>query len=196
MKKILLILLLFNIPLSAQFVKLGELKGIFMATSAGARIPVGSFSDSHNLGPGVDLSISYTDNIILPIFIYSRLGYQHYPGKQSYYLETDLSSISTNLIKIDAGLRYFFPPVINQGIILMPIIEAGGALGYSITQSQFKESAEKANLNETDLMIGFHAGGGFSMFLLDVTAEYNYFYEHQFLSFNLSIRIPIFATAN
>ncbi len=196
MKKVLLIFLLLNIPLSAQFVKLGDLKGIFMATSAGARIPMGTFANSHNLGPGVDISLSYTDNIILPIFIYSRLGYQHYPGKQSYYLETDLSSISTNLIKVDAGIRYFFPPVINQGIILMPIIEAGGSLGYSITQSQFKELTEKSNIDDSKWMLGFHAGGGFSMFLLDVTAEYNYFYEHQFLSFNLSIRIPIFATAN
>lgn len=196
MKKFLLIFFLLNISVSAQFVKLGELKGIFMATSAGARFPVGVFAETHNLGPGVDVALSYTDNIILPIFLYSKLGYQHLPGKQSYYLQSDVSSISTNFMTLDAGVRYYFKPVINQGIILMPVLEAGGSLGYTITQQQFRPASGRTDLDESKFLFGFHAGGGFSMFLMDVTGHYNYFHEHQFFSFDLSVRIPIFATAN
>lgn len=190
MKKIFLILFLIGSSLFAQL-KFGEAKGLFFSVGVGPRFPIFEFADEQNIGIGVDATISYTDNVILPVFLYTNVGYQFYPGTQDLYKQTDYSSFSSNVLVIAPGIRYFFKPIMDNVIILMPIIDVGLEFAYFEKLHQFKSGSGKQNYLEDVGKFGFHVGGGFSMFLLDVITYYNYLPKNQYISFNLRATIPI-----
>lgn len=194
MKKILFVLLLFTGAALAQRIEPGQVKGLFFGVNVGPRVPISSFADYQNPGIGFDLNLSYTDNKILPIFIYGKIGYQHYPGSLELYKSSDYSSYASNLILLQGGARYFLTPLVNDMIILMPVIEAGVSMAVIETAHQFKIDSGRGNFTEELTKFGFHVGAGISAFLLDVMGYYTYFQNAQYLSFDLRLRIPIFAT--
>lgn len=194
MKKYFLIFLLFSVSIYAQVPELGQAKGLFMGVGVGPRVPIGKFADVQNLGIGFDFTFSYTDNKVIPVFIYSSIGYEHYPGRQDFYKVSQYSSFSTNVVTMKLGARYYLPPLLNEGVLLMPVIEAGATFALYEKFHQFKLSAGRNNFTEDNFKTGFHAGIGVSMFIMDAIISYNYLKDSQYISFDLRIRIPIFAT--
>ncbi|MFC2139683.1 hypothetical protein ACFLR4_03385, partial [Bacteroidota bacterium] len=132
------------------------------------------------------------DNEFLPFFVYARIGFQHFPGRQKLYDTTDYSSLSNNAINIDLGARYFFPPLMEEIVLLMPVIEMGPSLALFEKLHKFKAGSGREGFLENSSYFGFHVAAGFSMFMLDVMTSYYYFYHNQFLSFNFKVRLPIF----
>lgn len=194
MKKLLFVLLISAGFLKAQIPELGQAKGLFMSVGVGPRIPIGKFADVQNLGIGFDFTFSYTDNKILPVFVYSSIGYEHYPGRQDYYKVSDHNALSSNVIMLKLGARYYLPPIFEQVVLLMPVIEAGPNFAIYEKFHQFKPTTGRNNSTENNFKSGFHAGVGVSMFIMDVMVYYNYMYNSQYISFDLKVRIPIFAT--
>jgi hypothetical protein len=191
MKKIFVAVLLINMPLFAQL-KFGEAKGLFMAIGVGPRIPIGSMAENQNIGVGSEVTFSYTDNQFIPFFLYSSIGFQHFPGRQDFYKASDYSSFSSNVLTISPGIRYYFKPILESVVLLMPIVDAGASWALFEKLHQFKIDSGKNNYVEEASKFGFHIGAGFSMFILDVITYYNYFPANQYFSFNLKANIPIF----
>ena len=189
-KKILFILITANILVNAQ----SNARGLFMSVGIGPRIPVAEFSEKRTIGMGLEVELSYTDISFLPVFFYAKAGYKHFPGKQSFYKISDLSSISTNLYSLSPGVRLYLEPISDTMVLLMPVLEMGVTANYLQTFNYFKTGVDKSSFTERKLNFGFHAGIGFSMFMLDVMAKYNHVPSAQYVSFDLSLRIPIFAT--
>ncbi len=192
MKKAIFILIILSSTISAQDLKFGQAKGLFMSIGVGPRIPIGEMSKFQNVGSGFNVAFSYTDNEFMPFFIYSKLGFVHFPGRQSLYADTDYASFSSNVFIGDFGIRYYLPPLAEQIVIFMPIIEAGVSVSFFEKFHQFKIGRGKNSFTEDVFKGGFHIGVGISMFLLEAIANYNYFSANQYLSFDLKLRIPIF----
>lgn len=190
MKKILLILIISS-NLFAQF-KLGEAKGLFMAIGVGPRFPILSMSDRQNLGVGFNSTFAYTDNKLIPIFLYTTLGYQHFPGSQDLYKRSDYSSFSSNVLVIQSGVRYYFKPMFEQVVLLMPIIDLGVEYNLYESLNQFKAGTGRENYLEDINRFGAHVGIGVSMFLLDFISYYHYLPDSQYISVDLRVNIPIF----
>ena len=184
-------LLAFVINSSGQFGSPGEAQGVFFTVGVGPRFPIGDLGSEQTIGAGFDAMISFTDNNIAPLFFYVNVGYQNHPGDYDYYKISDHSSISTNIISLHAGSRYFFEPIIEDLILLMPIFEGGLSYAYVEKYHQYKiDSGRNDNLQGISKM-GFHMGGGLSFFLMDLIASYNYFPGDQYFSFNLRLTIPV-----
>ena len=192
MKKILFLLLISFSFSYGQVLKFGEAKGLFMAVGVGPKFPIGDFGDKNNIGVGFDVTFSYTDNEWLPVFLYSSIGFQHYPGRQDLYKTTDYSSFSSNVLIFKPGVRYYFPPLIENVVLLMPIVDVGLEWGFFENYHQFKIDTNKPSYVEQITKFGFHVGGGFSMFLLDVITYYNYLPVNSYISFEIKVNIPIF----
>jgi len=94
-----------------------------MSVGLGPRIPVAEFSENKTMGMGLDLELSYTDISFLPVFLFARAGYQHFPGKQSYYKISEFSSISTNLYSLSPGVRLYLEPISDKMVLLLPVLE-------------------------------------------------------------------------
>ncbi len=82
--------------------------GVFLAAGVGARLPIGDFSNSTDLGYGLNVEASYTDSDHLPFFIFARLGYEQFPGSQDFYQGTDYSNYSTTIIPSFFGTSLLF----------------------------------------------------------------------------------------
>jgi len=185
--------LLINLNLLAQQqLPSGKARGLFFAIGIGPRIPVADFANSQALGVGISGEISYTDNELLPLFFYGRIAYENYPGSTDYYRKTSYSSLTTHVVPISIGAKLYFPPVVQDIVILIPTFEIGATFALFEKSHQFKIDSGRNNYLEDNSKAGFHIGAGFTMFLIDVVACYNYLPGNQNLSTEIKLRIPIF----
>jgi len=188
-----LAILLLTANLPAQDFSLGKAKGLFFSLGVGPKLPIGEYSATNGLGIGIDFTFSYTDNKILPLFFYTKLGYQHYPASNNLIKSTEYASYSTKEYLILPGIRYYFSPMVEDEILLMPIAEVGLSFGIFNNSHIYKSDSNMSNYDEYLTKFGFHIGGGFSMFLLETTLNYYFFSDNHSLSLDLRIQIPIYA---
>ena len=192
MKKIILAVILFSALVWANEPPADKARGVFVSIGVGPRIPVGQFANTTDLGYGFNLELSYTDNEYLPFFLFAKIGFEQYPGSQDYYQTSNHSNLSTNVLPVNMGMRYYFPPLMENILLLMPIVEVSAAFNYYQVLHEFKTGTGKSNYLEDNSKIGVSAGAGFSMFMMEILASYNYFENHQFVSLDLKVRLPLY----
>ena len=168
--------------------------GVFVTAGVGPRLPLGQFSNTTDLGYGLNLEASYTDSDYLPFFVFARLGYEQFPGSQDFYQETDYSNYSTTIIPISLGVRYYFSPLVESVVLLIPVVEGSVSYTYFQVLNEFKADAGRSNFKEDRWKFGGTVGAGFSMFILEIMANYTYYESNQYLSFNLNVRLPLFVS--
>ena len=193
MKKFLvLFIIFFSINSFATDPPAEKAQGIFLAFGVGPRLPLSDLSNSTDLGYGFNAEIAYTDNEVLPFFVFANLGVEHYPGSQSFYQETEYANLSTYAFPLHLGIRYYFSPLLEQVVLIIPIVELSGSVTYFDKLHEFKAGSGISNFSEQTTKFGAAAGVGISMFLMEVIASYNYLESNQFLSVDLKVRIPLF----
>ncbi|MDR3668766.1 MAG: hypothetical protein P4L35_18160 [Ignavibacteriaceae bacterium] len=193
-KHFLIILLLILLPASLMAFNPQEEKaeGVFLAIGVGPRLPVGVFASSSDLGYGINLELSYTNTDYLPLFLFAKVGYETYPGSQSFYQKTDYSNFSTNTLPINLGLRYYFSPLLENIVLIIPMTEVSVCYTYYQTLNQFKPSSLKSNFTDNNSKVGFSFGAGFSMFIMEILASYNFNNANQFVALDLKVRLPLY----
>ena len=166
--------------------------GFFVAFGVGPRMPLGDFANTTDIGYGVNIEFSYTDTDYLPVFLFANIGYEQYPGSQNYFQETEYSNFHTNALPVNIGMRYYFAPLLENIVLLMPIVQASATYTYYQTLHEFDQNANRNNFLKDKSKFGFSAGAGISMFMMELLASYNYIPSNQFISVDLKIRIPLY----
>ena len=166
--------------------------GIFISAGVGPRLPIGQFASSTDLGYGFNVEGSYTDSDYLPFFIFARLGYEQFPGSQDFYQQSDYSNYSTMIVPASLGVRYYFSPLAENVVLFIPVVEASASFTYFQVLNEFKLDAGRTNFKDELWKVGGTVGVGLSMFLLEIMANYTYYKSNQYISFNLSVRLPLF----
>ena len=191
-KLILLIILLIQIPLTAGELPAEKARGLFIVFGVGPRFPISSFSNQSALGYGFNVEVDYTDNEYLPFFLFAKLGFQQFPGSQTFYESSDYSNYSINSFPLTVGARYFFAPLLENVVLFMPVVEVSAAYNFTQVLHQFKSGTGRSNFVENNSRLGVSGGVGISMFLLEVMATYNYFQSTQYVGIDLKVRIPLY----
>ena len=166
--------------------------GFFVAFGVGPRMPVGDFASTTDIGYGLNVEFSYTDNEFLPVFLYANVGFEQYPGSQNYFQETDYSNYHTNSLPVNIGARYYFSPFLENIVLLMPIVQISASYTYYQRLIEFDQNVVRNNLLEDESKFGVSAGAGVSMFMMELIAAYNYMPSNQFISVDLKVRIPLY----
>ena len=166
--------------------------GIFLAFGVGPRLPISNFANSTDLGYGLNIEVSYTDNDYLPVFLYVSAGFEQYPGAQSFYQETEYSNFSTNAFPVNIGARYYFSPLLEQIVLLIPIVEISATYTFLKELHEFKTESSRNNFEDESGKFGVSAGAGLSMFMMEIMAAYHYLNDNQYVSVDLKVRIPLF----
>ncbi|MCW9097960.1 MAG: hypothetical protein OQJ93_11270, partial [Ignavibacteriaceae bacterium] len=73
-----------------------------------------------------------------------------------------------------------------------PVIEGSVSYTYFQVLNEFKLNAGRTNFKNELWKVGGTIGAGLSMFLLEIMAYYTYYDSNQYISFNLSVRLPLF----
>jgi hypothetical protein len=140
----------------------------------------------------LNVEFSYTDNEFLPVFLYANLGYEQYPGSQNFFQETQYSNYHTNALPVNIGARYYFSPLLENIVLLMPIVQVSASYTYYQRLIEFDQNSGRNNFLEDESKFGFSAGAGVSMFMMELMAAYNYMPTNQFISVDLKVRIPLY----
>lgn len=192
MKKIIYIIIFTLISVFAETPPADKARGFFFSIGVGPRLPLSSFSEESDLGYGLNLEFTYTDNEYLPIFIFAKAGFEQYPGASEFYQTSEYNNLSTTSFPVSLGARYYFPPIMENVLLFMPIVEVSAAVNFISRNHQFKPSSSRTNFTEDVTKFGFSAGVGISMFLVEILLNYNYFSSLQFAGVDLKIRLPLF----
>jgi hypothetical protein len=193
-KYIFLLLIIFQLTAFAGEPPASKAVGVFLAAGVGPRFPVGQFANSTSLGYGLMVDVSYTDSDKLPFFIFAKVGYEQFPGSQDFYQESDYSNYSTTIIPASLGVRYYFAPLVESAILLMPILEGSASYTYFNVLNEFKTDANKTNYTDDLWKFGGTVGVGLSMFIMELMANYTYYESNQYFSINLNVRLPLFVS--
>ena len=167
-------------------------KGLFLAFGVGPRFPLGSFANTSKFGYGFNAELSYTNDDYLPVFLFLRSGFENFPGSQDFYRSSDYSNYSTSVIPINAGIRYYFSPIINNQVIVLPLIELSANYGFYHILNEFKVGSGKSDFTQNESKFGFTVGAGLSAFMMEILASYNYYKTNQFFSVDLKVRFPLY----
>jgi opacity protein-like surface antigen len=192
MKYFLSILFLFSALTFAEKPPTSKATGFFLSFGVGPRVPIGDFATTTDLGYGFDLELSYTDNEFLPVFLYASIGYEQFPGSQNFFQETDYSNFHTNTLPINVGARYYFAPLLENVVLLMPIVQASATFTYYQKLHEFEQGTGRNNFLEDATKFGFSVGAGISMFMMELITSYNYSEANQFISADFKVRIPLY----
>jgi hypothetical protein len=95
------------------------------------------------------------------------------------------------IVPASLGIRYYFSPLVESIVLLIPVVEASASATYMQKSHEFKIDSGRNNFKEEIIKFGFNAGIGLSMFILEIMANYNYFESNQYVSFNLNVRLPL-----
>jgi hypothetical protein len=191
-KSILFIFLTFVFLTYGEKLPAEKARGFFVSIGVGPRLPVGSFSNQSDLGYGFNLEFSYTDNEYLPIFIFAKSGFEQYPGSAEFYQTSEYNNLSTTSFPVVFGLRYYFAPITENVVLFMPIAEVSAVYNFFSRVHQFKPTSGRNNFTEEVSKVGFNAGVGISMFLVEIMLNYNYFQSLQFIGVDLKVRLPLY----
>lgn len=189
-KTITLIFIIFSQTLYA--LPADKARGVFISFGVGPRLPLGLFSERNDLGYGFNLDLSYTDNEILPIFIFAKGGFEQYPGANDFYRSTEYSTYSIYSFPVNGGVRYYFAPMLENVVLFMPVVELSASFSYYRILHEFKPGSGRSNFTEEITKVGGTVGFGISMFLMEIIASYNYFDSNQFLGVDLRVRLPLY----
>ena len=197
MKSINSILIIFLVAIftSASFAEkppASTATGVFVSAGVGPRLPIGDFANTTDLGYGLGLQVSYTSSDYLPIFVFARLGFEQYPGSQNFYQTSDYSNYSTQSIPLELGIRYYFSPLVESVVLIMPVVELSASYSFVKHLNEFKIDSGRTNFTDETSKFGVSGGAGISMFLLEIMVAYHYFEAQQYVSMDLSVRLPIF----
>ncbi|NCQ19406.1 MAG: hypothetical protein COW85_06375 [Ignavibacteria bacterium CG22_combo_CG10-13_8_21_14_all_37_15] len=169
-------------------------RGTFLAVGVGPRLPAFDFNSTTMLGYGFNVEIAYTNNEYLPIFLFGKVGFEQFPGAQSFYQTSTYSHFSTSLLPLSFGARYYFSPILQNIVLILPNIEISANLTVFQKLHQFKVSSGKNNFLEEGSKLGFSIGVGASMFLVEMLASYNYLQNNQYLSLDMKVRLPLYVS--
>jgi len=192
MKKVLLIAIL--ILGFTHLYSSDKARGMFLTLGLGPKVPIGDFSSRVLLGYGFELEMCYTDNEYIPMFLFGRIGFMQFPGSHEFYQASDYSNYATNLLPLEIGARYFAPPILENIILILPILEVSGSLAIYQNLHEFKIGTNRNNYIEDGSKLGFCLGAGVSMFLIEAVASYHWYEDNQYLSFDLKLRLPMFVS--
>lgn len=194
MKKYFIILTVSLICFTSANYASDKARGTFLAIGVGPRIPTFDFNNTTMLGYGFNVEVAYTNNEYLPLFLFGKVGFEQFPGAQSFYQASNYSQFSTSLIPLSFGARYYLSPILQNVVFILPCIEISANLNVFQKLHQFKISSGKNNYLEEGSKLGFSVGVGASMFLLEMLASYNYLQNNQYLSFDMKVRLPLYVS--
>ncbi|MFA4923754.1 MAG: hypothetical protein WC557_06135 [Ignavibacteriaceae bacterium] len=194
MKKYFIILSVCLICFTSATFSSDKARGTFLAIGVGPRIPAFDFNNTTMLGYGFNVEVAYTNNEYLPLFLFGKVGFEQFPGAQSFYQVSNYSQFSTSLLPLSFGARYYLSPILQNVVLILPSIEISANFTVFQKLHQFKVSSGKNNFLEEGSKLGFSVGVGASMFLLEMLASYNYLQNNQYLSFDMKVRLPLYVS--
>ena len=169
-------------------------RGMFLTFNVGPRVPIGDFANTSKLGYGFNAELDYTDNEYLPVFLFGKIGYEQFPGSQEFYQSSAYTHYSINFVPLTLGARYYFAPILENFVLVMPCVEVGANLAIYQKLHQFKASTGLPSYIEDGTKFGTEVGAGVSFFLAEIVASYHYYPSNQFISVDLRVRLPLFVS--
>ncbi len=169
-----------------NFISFGQkIEGFFISPNFGLRLPIGNISNAYSTGFNIGANIEYA-NTNIPFLIKSEFKYGFLPGKDlNFNFHSNQSIYSASL-----GLNYFLLPIFSNDFLFLTI--AGINVNYNYIELGIYSTESGMTKKQLEREFGFGASVGMTIFLMDLTLNYNIIKRDSYFSIDYLIRLPIY----
>jgi hypothetical protein len=161
--------------------------GIFLSVGTGLSVPLRGFANYSIVSFGVLSRLEYSSTSIFPFVIGAEIDYFNYPGSDNYKTINLLASLQTKIFSYGLTIEYVLSKLI-QSAYTIPFLTFD-IKNNSINREYDANAALDLIRKETKFSAGF--GFGFTLFIFDFYAKYNYMKDLSNFGVYAKVKFPV-----
>jgi hypothetical protein len=162
--------------------------GIFISAGGGLNVPVVSFNDNSIPAFGILGRLEFSSTSIFPFIIGGEVSYFSYNGADLFKTTNLLTNYKTKILSYGLNIEYVLSKFFNSSYTI-PFVTID--IKNNNINREYDEAAQLPGLPRSESKISVGAGFGFTLFIFDFYAKYNYMEELQNFGVYTKIKFPL-----
>ena len=165
-----------------------SISALFIGLGGGLGIPTSNFSETANPVFGILGRLEFSSSGIFPFVIGGEVNYYSFNSPDLFRTINLLSSYRTKILAFGLNIDYSLSKLIRSSFT-MPFISVDVKSNNIKREFDVNRTFEGLPVTESKVSIG--AGIGFTVFIFDFSAKYNYMKDNSFVSVTTKTKFPI-----
>lgn len=165
-----------------------SISAIFLSVGGGLSIPLSPFKDNSDVTFGILGRLEFASTSIFPFVVGGEVSYFSYNGADLFKTTQLLTAYKTQMLSAGLNIEYSLSRLLRSSFT-MPFLTVD--VKNNIIKREYDESRTIDGLprNETKISVG--AGFGFTLFIFDFYAKYNYMKDNSHVGVYTKTKIPV-----
>lgn len=162
--------------------------GIFFSIGTGISVPLQDLRTQSNVTFGLLGRVEYSSTSIFPIVIGGEVTYFSFAGADEFKTTNLLTSFTTKILGLGLNIEYSLARIFKSSYTI-PFITID--VKTNSIKRTYDENSTLVTLPRTESRVSVGAGVGFTLFVLDFYAKYNYLKELSNVTVYTKIKFPV-----
>lgn len=165
-----------------------SISAIFLSIGGGLSVPLGPFKTNSNVTFGVLGRIEYSSFSIFPFVIGAEVTYFSYKGDDEFKTANLLTTFETRILSFGLNVEYSLAKILRSSFTMPFLTVDVKNNNIKRTYDEFR-TFEGLPAEESKISVG--AGIGFTLFVLDFYAKYNYMKDNSNIGVYTKLKFPV-----
>lgn len=174
--------------LKKKLVTKRSISAIFLSIGGGIAVPLSPFKENSDVTFGLLGRLEFASTSIFPFVIGGEVDYFSYNGADLFKTTNVLTNFKTKILSVGLNIEYSLSKVLRSSFT-MPFLTFD--VKNNIIKREYDESRELEALPRKETKISVGAGLGFTIFVLDFYAKYNYMKDNSYIGVYTKTKIPV-----
>jgi hypothetical protein len=161
---------------------------IFISAGGGLNVPVVNFNANSNATFGILGRLEFGSTLIFPFVIGGEVDYFSYNGADLFKTTNLLTKYTTRILSFGMNIEYVLSKFFSSSYT-MPFITID--VKSNSIKREYDETANLPELARAESKISVGAGLGFTLFVFDFYAKYNYMKDLQNFGVYAKVKFPL-----
>lgn len=162
--------------------------GIFLSVGGGLSVPLRDFSNNSKPAFGILGRLEFGSTALFPFVPGAEINYFSYNGTDNFITPLFLNSLKTKIFSYGVSLEYTLSRLLNSSYTI-PF------LTLDVKSNKITRVVDPPSVSigypDKDSRVSVGMGFGFTLFIFDFYAKYNYMKELSNLGFYTKIKFPV-----
>ena len=174
--------------LNKKLVTKKSISAIFLGIGGGISIPLSPFINNSDVTFGILGRLEFASTSIFPFVIGGEVDYFSYSGSDEFKTQNLLNTFDTKILSVGLNIEYSLSKILRSSFT-MPFLTID--VKNNLIKREYDSDTTFADLSREESKISIGAGFGFTLFIFDFYAKYNYMKGNSNIGVYTKTKIPI-----
>ena len=165
-----------------------SISALFLSVGGGISVPLSPFKTSSGVTFGILGRIEFSSHGIFPFVIGGEVTYFSYAGADEFKTVNLLTNFKTTILSYGLNIEYSLAKILRSSFT-MPFLTVD--IKSNNIKREYDESRNFEDLPREETKISVGAGFGFTLFIFDFYAKYNYMKDNSHVGVYTKTKIPV-----